>query len=89
MALFEQLAAMKDEIEASYGTPLVWEDLPGKRACRIADYGQGDVSNGDRFDEYGDRFDEYVDWFFDTGSRLRTAISAAAKRLAKVPAPSP
>ncbi len=82
MALFEQLAAMKDEIEASYGAPLVWEDLPGKRACRIADYGQGDVSNGDRFDEY-------VDWFFDTGTRLRAAIGAAAKRLAKVPAPSP
>jgi hypothetical protein len=82
MALFEQLAAMKDEIEASYGAPLVWEDLPGKRACRIADYGQGDVSNGDRFDEY-------VDWFFDTGIRLRTAIGAAAKRLAKIPAPSP
>jgi hypothetical protein len=37
----------------------------------------------------GDRFDEYVDWFFDTGTRLRTAIGAAAKTLAKVPAPSP
>ena len=81
-ALFERLAAIKDEIETSYGAPLVWEDLPGKQACRIADYGQGDVSNGDKFDEY-------VDWFFGTGTRLRTAIGAAAKQLAKVPAPSP
>jgi Domain of unknown function (DUF4268) len=80
--LFERLAKMKDEIEASYGAALVWEDLPGKQACRIADYGQGDVSNGDQFDEY-------IDWFFDTGTRLRTAVGAAAKRLGKVPAPSP
>jgi hypothetical protein len=82
MALFEQLAAIKDDIEASYGAALVWEDLPGKQACRIADYGQGDVSNGDRFDEY-------IDWFFDTGTRLRTAIGAAAKRLGKAPSRSP
>jgi Domain of unknown function (DUF4268) len=76
MALFERLAAIKEEIQASYGTALVWEDLPGKQACRIADYGEGDVSNGDQFDEY-------IDWFFDTGSRLRTAIGAAARTLAK------
>jgi hypothetical protein len=81
-ALFDRLAAIKDEIEASYGAALVWEDLSGKRACRIADYGQGDVSNGDQFDEY-------IDWFFDTGTRLRTAIGAAARRVGKATVPSP
>jgi hypothetical protein len=81
MALFEQLAAIKEEIEANYGAPLVWEDLPSKRACRIADYGQGDVSNGDQFDEY-------IDWFFDSGSRLRTAIGAAARTLAMTTTPA-
>ena len=81
MALFERLAAIKEEIEASYGAPLVWEDLPGKRACRIADYGQGDVSNGDQFDEY-------IDWFFDTGSRLRTVIGVAARTLATTTTPA-
>jgi hypothetical protein len=82
MVQFERLAGIKEEIEASYGAPLVWEDLPGRQACRIADYGQGDIS-------HGDRFDEYIDWFFDTGTRLRTAIGAAAKRLGKAPSPSP
>jgi Domain of unknown function (DUF4268)/TIR domain len=81
-ALFERLAAIKDEIEASYGAALVWEDLPGKQACRIADYGQGNVSNGDQLDEY-------IDWFLDTGTRLRTAIDTPAKRLGNAPAPFP
>jgi hypothetical protein len=81
-ALFDRLAAIKEEIEASYGAALVWEDLPGKRACRIADYSDGDVSNGDKFDQY-------IDWFFDTGTRLRAALDAAARRLGQATAPVP
>ncbi len=73
-ALFDQLAAIKDEIEAAYGGPLAWEDLPSRRACRIADYGDGDVSNEDQFDAY-------IDWFFATGTRLRAALGAAAVKL--------
>jgi hypothetical protein len=34
-AVFDQLAARKSEIEASFGGPLSWEGLEGKRACRI------------------------------------------------------
>ena len=73
-ALFEQLAAVRDEIEAAYRGPLAWEALPTRRACRIAVYGDGDVSNGDQFDTY-------IDWFFDTGTRLRVALGAAATKL--------
>jgi hypothetical protein len=72
--LFESLAANKHELEGRYGGSLCWEDLPDKRACRIADYGHGDVSNGDQTDHY-------IDWFFDTGSRLRAAIDAAASTM--------
>jgi hypothetical protein len=36
----------------------------------------------------GDQFDDYIDWFFDTGSRLRTAIGAAARTLATTTTPS-
>jgi len=81
-ALFDRLAAIKEEIEGSYGAALVWEDLPGKRACRIADYSDGDVSNGDKFDQY-------IAWFFDTGTRLRTALDAAARRLGQAAVPLP
>jgi len=70
-ALFEQLAERKDQIESIYGGELIWEELVGRRACRIADYSEGDVSNGDEFDRY-------VDWFFDSGVRLRRALEAAA-----------
>ena len=33
---FESLKAMSDEIEAQLGLPLSWQQLEGKRACRIA-----------------------------------------------------
>jgi Domain of unknown function (DUF4268) len=81
MALFERLAALKDEIEADFGGPLVWEDLPAKRACRVADYGDGDVINGDQFDAY-------IAWFFDSGTRLRAALGAAAVKLGQTAASS-
>jgi hypothetical protein len=70
-SVFEQLAERRSTVEEVYGGPLSWEDLPGKRACRVADYGDGDVTNGDMHDAY-------IDWFFDTGQRLRAAIDAVA-----------
>jgi hypothetical protein len=78
--LFEQLAGLKSEIERDYGGELVWEELPGKRACRIADYRDGDVTNGDAFDAY-------IDWFFDAGTRFRNAIEKAAIRVSETTRP--
>jgi hypothetical protein len=72
--LFEALHTCKDEIEEIYGGELSWEELPGRRACRIAEYGNGDVTNGSSYDDY-------IDWFFDAGVRLRTAISAVAPKI--------
>jgi hypothetical protein len=70
-ALFAQLVGRRERIEEVYGASLAWEDLPGKQACRIADYGAGDVSNEDLHDQY-------IDWFFDTGTRMREAIEDVA-----------
>ena len=46
----------------------------GKRACRIADYGDGDVANIEQHDAY-------IDWFFERGKRFRQAIEMAASQL--------
>lgn len=74
LALFQQLADLKDTIEATFGGGLSWEELPGRRACRIAVYGPGDVA-------HGHEFDEYIAWFLDTGDRLRAAIAAVTDRV--------
>jgi hypothetical protein len=66
--LFRTLKRRAKAIEEAYGKALSWEELPGRRACRIADYAKGDVTNMDQHNAY-------IDWFFDTGSRLRRALA--------------
>jgi hypothetical protein len=34
-AAFQALLAQRDEIEATFGGPLDWQDLPGRQGCRI------------------------------------------------------
>ena len=70
-AIYEQLEAQREAIEALYGGPLSWEELPDKRASRVADYDDA-CSVLDR-----DRWDEYIDWFLDAGVRLREALKIA------------
>jgi hypothetical protein len=42
-AIFDELYAKRQEIEAAYGATLEWEKLEAKRACRIAIYIDGDI----------------------------------------------
>lgn len=76
-SLFAKLLEDRTAIEADFGGPLSWEELPERRACRVAVYGTGDVAS-----EEG--FDRYIDWMFETCTRLRMAVIAAADRLAAV-----
>ena len=71
LARLEGFAAHKEEIEARAGEALSWEDLPGKRACRIAIYGTGDAANMSEHEAY-------IDWFFDASGRLRAALEPFA-----------
>lgn len=75
--LFARLVELRPEIDDRFGGDLSWEELPGKRACRIAAYGTGDVVNESQFDEY-------IDWFFETMGRLREAIDWAATTIAEL-----
>jgi len=70
-ALYGFLLERQDEIEASYGEPLTWEVLPGKRASRIAAYADGDVV-------LAEDHDKYIDWFFDTCGRMRVSFQEPA-----------
>jgi hypothetical protein len=72
MNLLNQFDAQRSELESAYGRSLTFEELSGKRACRIADYHSGvDVADSDRYDEY-------IDWFFDAGERLRSALQVVS-----------
>lgn len=70
-ALFTSLQAKSNDIEADFGRPLVWEELPGKQACRVAEYADGDVSRTDDFEDY-------INWFFESSERMRKAFGAGA-----------
>lgn len=72
MELFSYLRDRQDQIEAAYGRPLAWEELPNRRACRISDY-KDDCNIADEAS-----YDEYIDWFLDAGTRLRRALSVVA-----------
>lgn len=72
-ALFTFLHERRDEIECTYGSALEWAELPGKRASRIRDYRLGDVA-------IVENHDAYIDWFFDSGTRLRNALSGPAEQ---------
>jgi hypothetical protein len=73
--IFEYFLKHRAQLEAAYGGPLVWEEQPNRRACRIADYKEGcSVAEEERH--------EFIDWFLSAGEALRRALGA-------VPPPPP
>ena len=64
---FGELYEHREAIEETFGGPLSWEPLEGRRASRIACYGSGDVTEVDKHDQY-------IDWFLTTFERLRGAL---------------
>ena len=67
LARFRMLESRKPAIENEFGGRLMWEDLPGRKACRIAVYGTGAVLDAARHDEY-------IEWFVTNATRLRAAL---------------
>lgn len=69
-ARFRALEAHREQLESAYGAALDWQDLPGRKACRIAEYlPEADVA-------LEERWDDYLGWLLDRQTRLRQAISA-------------
>jgi Domain of unknown function (DUF4268) len=65
---FQALLSCREAFEDSYGYPLDWDALPGKKAARIAEYTPGSI---ERVEDWA----TYVDWFVDRQDRLRRAIA--------------
>jgi Domain of unknown function (DUF4268) len=70
--IFQYLRDRHEQVEGAYGHALEWEELPTKRACRVAQYkDDGPVADSERWEEY-------IAWFLDSGTRLRAALGAVA-----------
>lgn len=82
-AIFDHLLRQKDSFEAAYGRSLQWEALPNARASRIADYRE------DAELTMVDRHDEFTTWFFDSGVRVRRALSVIDQLTSKSLHPAP
>jgi hypothetical protein len=67
LALFRGLEGRSTEIEAAFGAPLDWLELPNRRACRIAWHGVGEVINEESHSVY-------INDFIERTTRLHAAI---------------
>jgi hypothetical protein len=74
LGVFNALLAQREALESAYGRTLEFEELPGRRACRIAEYADGDVSETEQHQQY-------IGWMIDAGERLRRALGAVTLRL--------
>jgi hypothetical protein len=70
--IFEALRTRQEGIERAFGGALSWEDLPERRACRIAAYKDDSCSVLDT-----DRHEEFIDWLLNTGAQFRSALGNA------------
>lgn len=68
-ARFSAAEANRANIEATYGAPLSFEPLAGKRGCRIVEYHPGKIGQTEQWSDY-------IEWFIAAQKRLRTAMSA-------------
>ncbi|MDG4803567.1 DUF4268 domain-containing protein [Micromonospora sp. WMMD980] len=67
-ARFAAAEAKRETIEGTYGGPLRFDPLIGKKGCRIADYRTGQIG-------LTEDWQEYVEWFIACQTRLRTAMT--------------
>lgn len=70
LARFTALKARQGEMEQVYGKTLDWQELPGRKATRVADY----LPDADVASE--EHWDQYLDWLLDRQTRLREALPA-------------
>lgn len=72
LEIFEHLRNRQEQIEQAFGGELSWEELPKRRACRIAAYNEGCSILAT------ERHEEFITWLLDAGDRLRKSLSVVA-----------
>ena len=66
---YAKLKAARDVFETAAGGEVTWEDLPEKKASRIALYRSGEI-------ELAGEYHAYIDWFIESQERLRKGADA-------------
>lgn len=72
LARLDDLRAHRSEFEAIVGPGVEWQELEGRKACRVAVY-RPDSSIAQR-----DQWNTYIDWFLDTQDRIRRGWQAVS-----------
>jgi len=73
-AVLKELLLHRDEVELAVGEPLLWEDIPLKRACRIRAVTTGDVS---RMDTHG----ALIKWMISHQLKMKSALKPLIEQL--------
>ena len=71
-ARFEELRSHQSEFESIVGAEVDWQELEGRKACRVAVY-RPNSSIAQR-----DEWSSYIDWFLETQERIRRGWHAVA-----------
>jgi len=74
-SIFDQLFRSKDTIEATFGQPLKWERLEGKRACRISNATEGGYRDNEK------KWPAIQDTMIDAMIRLEKALRPHLEKL--------
>jgi hypothetical protein len=77
-AAFHYLQDRKSEIEATFGSPLVWEELPNAQASRICFYMPGDEKRDNR-----EAWPKQQQWLVEWGPKLANAVRPHLAPMAK------
>jgi CBS domain-containing protein len=73
--IFEKLYDKKGAVEAIYGSEVVWERLPGRRASRLAIYRDGNITDGPEAHQ------ELIEWTARVAPRFHEAIASALEEI--------
>lgn len=66
--IFESMMARKEQIETTVGSELTWERLEGRRACRVALYTPGSISDD------AESMERLVAWAVEYAPRFHEAV---------------
>lgn len=75
---FAQLAAKQAEIDAEFGTPLIWAETPGKKQSKIY------VKRATNFDDRS-KWPEYHEWLLNQLENLHKTFAKRVKQLVAQP----